>query len=749
MPDSKTLQNPIARRLILYIVLFSTVITILITAFQLYRDYLSDLELIERDFDQIENVHLDSLSSALWAANRRLLQTSLNGIGKIRDIQYVEVRDEQRVWAKSGAINGDNFIQRKYLMNYRHRNKNINIGSLIVNVSLDGVYQRIINKVWVILVTNGVKTSFVAFFIYFIFYQLVARHLIAISDFSKKHDPLSNNSRLSLNRTSKKIDEFDIVVQSINNMHGRLHLQISEIDNQKQYLAQTLDSIGDAVITTDISGNVVRLNPVAEALTGWSNEVALQQPLKTIFPIINASTREIIPNPVDKVLKTGEIVYLSNHTTLISKDGTEYQIADSAAPIRDSSGKILGMVLVFNDVSEQYRLREEIKSKQLLIQGLIDDLKSMVGVMQPDGRILFINNMPLELAAVKKDLIIGELLWKCCWFDSEPGISQKIKSMCKEAGEGTTVTYDVKFNALNHSLWMELGVYPVLDEKGKLVQMVFEGADISHRKEAEALQINYQLTLEKQVQERTAELEHKAQELVRATELKTEFLAKMSHELRTPMNSIIGFTKRVLKKSAEQLDERQLNNLQTVDRNAHHLLELINGLLDLSKIEAGKMEAHAETFSFTQLAVEVFELAHAMLEKKSIELSLNIPESDIQLYTDVTKLKQILINLVSNSIKFTHSGKITIAAHKKTLPDEEEQIVIQVSDTGIGIAQDALAFIFEAFRQANEKLSQKVGGTGLGLAIVSNYVELLRGSVIVTSEIDIGTTFEICIPVDL
>lgn len=267
---------------------------------------------------------------------------------------------------------------------------------------------------------------------------------------------------------------------------------------------------------------------------------------------------------------------------------------------------------------------------------------------------------------------------------------------------------------------------------------------------SEELQKNYQITLEHQVSERTAELEKKADELVRATQLKSEFLANMSHELRTPMNSIIGFTARVIKKSGDLLEQRQLENLHTVERNAHHLLGLINGLLDLSKIEAGKMEAYAERFSFNVLANDVVNLTQPMLKSKQVVFKTDLPSEDIELCTDNIKLKQVLINLVSNAIKFTDKGSITIAASiDKENADGEPQIIIQIIDTGAGMDKEALEYIFEAFRQVDGTLTRKAGGTGLGLAIVRSFIELLHGTVTVASEEGVGTTFEIIIPVNL
>jgi len=407
MPHSPSIKSPIGKRLMIYIVLFSSLITLVITAIQLYRDYNIDIEHIYSELEQIETVHLDSLTASLWASNKKLLQTSIEGILKIKDMQYIEIRDGKKVWAKAGEVKGKNIIQRNYPMQYHHRNKDVNIGTLTVGASLDGVYQRLLDKAWIILISNGIKTAFVALFIYFLFYRMVARHLSTISAFSERHDPLSDNTPLKLDRKNKKYDEFDVVVKSINDMQTRLHEQLLEINQQKQYLSQTLNSIGDAVVTTDEKGNVTRLNPVAEQLTGWTNDEACKQSLKTIFPIIDATTRAAIANPVDKVLATGETVYLSNHTTLIAKDGTEYQIADSAAPILNEKNNILGMVLVFNDVTEQYHIREALKRSEKKYNTLTT--VSPVGVFytDPNGSCLYVNEKWCEIAGMSACLPKG------------------------------------------------------------------------------------------------------------------------------------------------------------------------------------------------------------------------------------------------------------------------------------------------------------------------------------------------------
>lgn len=201
---------------------------------------------------------------------------------------------------------------------------------------------------------------------------------------------------------------FDNMVQRLVENEKELNQTLSDVQSSEQNLTITLNSIGDAVITTDAEGKVTRMNPVAETLTGWSLDDAQKKRLHTIFPIVDASTRKSIPNPVDKVLSTGETVYLSNHTTLIAKDGTEYQIADSAAPIRDTENNILGMVLVFNDVTEQYQLREAATKSKRDLQAILDNSPSIIYVKDHDGRFVFANTQFVNLLHKSREELIGK-----------------------------------------------------------------------------------------------------------------------------------------------------------------------------------------------------------------------------------------------------------------------------------------------------------------------------------------------------
>lgn len=267
----------------------------------------------------------------------------------------------------------------------------------------------------------------------------------------------------------------------INNLKNTQNI----LSQREQNLAITLNSIGDGVIVSDASGHVTLLNPIAEKLTGWSFNEAKGRPVRAIFNIIDSNTKELILNPVDKVLSTGETVYLSNHTTLIAKNGEKHHIADSAAPIRDHNNQIIGMVLVFNDVTEAYHLRKEIADSHKKLSQVMGDMHAMVATLTPEGAITFINNKPLSLAGMSHANVINQKLWKSFWFNYDKDVQQNVRSACQSAAEGQQIYYDLPMQTLDGLIWIEFGLHPVKNDKGEVELLVWEGRDITSRKLAE------------------------------------------------------------------------------------------------------------------------------------------------------------------------------------------------------------------------------------------------------------------------
>ncbi len=248
--------------------------------------------------------------------------------------------------------------------------------------------------------------------------------------------------------------------------------------------------------------------------------------------------------------------------------------------------------------------------------------------------------------------------------------------------------------------------------------------------------------LEEEVAERTDELNKANQQLQELDKLKSMFIASMSHELRTPLNSIIGFTGITLEGITGEINETQRDQLQRVYRAAKHLLSLINDVIDISKVEAGRTDVFPSQFTLQEIVDEAVGNIQPMAERKSLFLHLQIPEATVFLFTDRQRLLQCLINLMSNAVKFTENGGITITAS-----ETDDAVKITVSDTGIGIKDADLPRLFEAFERLESHMRIKAGGTGLGLYLTNKIcTTLLHGSVSVESVPDQGSSFTLQLP---
>ncbi|MBN1991564.1 MAG: GAF domain-containing protein [Anaerolineae bacterium] len=237
------------------------------------------------------------------------------------------------------------------------------------------------------------------------------------------------------------------------------------------------------------------------------------------------------------------------------------------------------------------------------------------------------------------------------------------------------------------------------------------------------------------------EQQETAERLKEIDKLKTQFLANMSHELRTPLNSIIGFSRVILKGIDGPLTDLQKADLTSIHNSGQHLLSLINNVLDVSKIEAGKMELNFEEVEVEPIIKGVMSTAKALVKDKPVELLQEVPDNLAPVWADPTRLRQIILNLVSNACKFTDEGEITLRAFT-----DNEKLTVTVSDTGIGIPQEKLETVFEEFTQVDASTTRKVGGTGLGLPISRHFVEMHKGHIWVESTLGYGSTFSFSIP---
>ena len=254
---------------------------------------------------------------------------------------------------------------------------------------------------------------------------------------------------------------------------------------------------------------------------------------------------------------------------------------------------------------------------------------------------------------------------------------------------------------------------------------------------------------EKEIQQVNEQLVQSEQRARAATQAKSHFLANMSHELRTPLNAIIGYSEMLQEEAQDSGQESFIPDLKKINRSGRHLLDLINDVLDLSKIEAGKMELYLETFDIPNLLEDVSTTVQLLVQKNSNTLEVRCPANLGAMRADMTKVRQSLFNLLSNASKFTKNGKITLEAAREISPTKGDWIVFRVSDTGIGMTPEQQDRVFEAFSQADSATARDFGGTGLGLTITKTFCRMMGGDVALTSEPGKGTTFTIRLPTEV
>jgi PAS domain S-box-containing protein len=514
----------------------------------------------------------------------------------------------------------------------------------------------------------------------------------------------------------------------------------SALAAQQEWFRVTLASIGDGIIASDAEGRVTFMNGVAETLTGWTNDSAKGQPLADVFHIVNETTRDGVDNPAGLVMRSGHIVGLANHTVLISRDGTERPIADSAAPIRDEAGHILGVVLVFRDFTEQRRAEEAIAEQREWFETTLESIGDAVIATDVRGRVVFMNPVAEHLTGWPMDAARGRPCTDIFNIVNE-GTRRTVENpVTRVLREGVVV------GLANHTLLIaadsterpidDSGA-PIRDREGRIVGVVLVFRDVSDRRRAD-------LERERATSERerllAAERAARA-EAERANRLKDDFVAMVSHELRTPLNAILGWTELMLKKR----EDRALTarGLEIVARNTRLQSQLISDLLDISRIVSGKLRLDIQAVHLSSLAEAAIETVEHAAVTKGIAIERQLDTSIGPIAGDPARLQQIVWNLLSNALKFTpQGGHIRVAVRRA---DALADIVVE--DNGAGIRSDFLPHVFDRFQQADASRARRVGGLGLGLSIVKNLVQLHGGTVHAESEGEgRGATFTVTLP---
>ena len=504
--------------------------------------------------------------------------------------------------------------------------------------------------------------------------------------------------------TNKKLQQTNIT------------LQISE-----EKFSVTLNSIGDGVIATDDRGRVTLLNPLAEKLTGWKQADAAGHPVADIFHIIHKESREPAFIPVMDTLKKGTIHGLANHTVLIARDGSECDIADSCAPIRDRDGQIIGVVLVFSDVTDEYAVQQALRDQQFYTRSLIESNIDALMTTDPSGIITDVNQQMIALTGCARGALIGTP-FKNYFTDparAEAGIKQVLSEKKVTDYELTTRARNGKETEVSYN------AATFYNAEGKLQGVFAAARDITERKR-----------LDQVLHDKNTELENAKLLAEKANLAKSIFLSQMSHELRTPLNAILGFAQ-LLEISSPPPSEIQMQRLHQIVKAGWYLLELINEILDLAVIESGKLSLSQEAVSLS----EVMRECQSMIEPEAVKHAIHVNfipfDESWFAHADRTRVKQVLINLLSNAIKYNRELGTVVVECSVSSPD---RIQISIKDSGEGLPPEKLLQLFQPFNRLGQENGAEEG-TGIGLVVTKQLIELMGGTISVKSTVGVGSEF--------
>jgi PAS domain S-box-containing protein len=528
-----------------------------------------------------------------------------------------------------------------------------------------------------------------------------------------------------------------------------------------------VESSQEAILTKSLDGVITTWNQGAVHLYGYTVAEAVGQSLTLIVPPeLRQEARDFL-----RRIQQGE--YLQQYETeRVRKDGRRIDVSLTVSAVRDSQGALTGASVIARDITEQKDAeRELVHAEQELEQYfmLTPDLLCVAGF---DGYFKRLN------AAWTGTLgwSIGRLLETPFASFIHPADIQATANLLPHLQAGGVVSaFENRYRAHDGSYhWLRWNARPLPD--GRL--MIATARDVTAEKAASEKLLRGRDELEQRVRDRTAELQNANQVLVKreelsrrllserrnleaqlrsqnvaleeqnrrvieASRLKSEFLANMSHELRSPLNGIIGFTELLSDQKLGPIPEKPREYLGRIHRSASHLLQLINGLLDLSKVEAGRMEFVPERVSVSGVIQEISGSLAALAAQKQIALEMKIDYQVDYVFTDAASLKRILYNLLSNAIKFTGTGGKVITRLKS---EQIAEFQLEVSDTGEGIAEQDLSRLFVEFQQLDATRAKRHQGTGLGLALTKRIVEAQGGRVGVESVLGQGSTFYVVLP---
>ncbi|MEH6656778.1 PAS domain-containing hybrid sensor histidine kinase/response regulator [Leeuwenhoekiella marinoflava] len=524
----------------------------------------------------------------------------------------------------------------------------------------------------------------------------------------------------------------DIVITQIEDITDRKNLERKALENAKRF-KRVFEYSPNGMALVDLHGRWRSVNHNLAQMIGYTREELLKKSLNEItHPDDRNNDNQLFSKVISRELATYQIEkrYLHKSGSIVHCFLTVSGLLDEHGHVRSLIGQVVDMT---DELNAKQALRDSLNDMRVIL-----DSTTQVIIVETDLNhvIRKFNKGAENLLGYTAKEMIGKQ--KPGIFHKKEEVQNYALELEKQYGEQVDkhdiFTFKINRGELEASDW----TYVRKDGSTFPVQLVVTAIKDANGNTKGYLGVSADISTLKAMEHSLLKAKHKAEA---ANKSKSEFLANMSHEIRTPLNGVIGFSDLLLK---TKLDANQQKYMETVYASAVSLLDLINDILDFSKIEAGKLELSEERVNISEICGRSVEMIKQQAHQKELEVLLNIPNGlDANIMADGLRLRQILINLLSNAFKFTHKGEIEVKVEAKGLIDDNQKkrYTFSIRDTGIGIAPQNLKKIFRAFDQADASTTRKYGGTGLGLTISNRLLELMGSKLEVTSELGKGTTF--------
>ena len=512
---------------------------------------------------------------------------------------------------------------------------------------------------------------------------------------------------------------------------------LKEQNRLANYNRLLVESTGEGIYGVDLNGNCTFLNAAGERILGLKAAEVIGRQMHDL-------THHTHPDgtpypgeqcPIYRAARSGQGCRIDDEV-FWRPDGTSVPVEYSAFPIKNDAGDVDGVVITFSDITRRKKDEDLIRESAERFRTLADNIPQLAWMADGKGSIFWYNQRWFDYTGSTLEEMRGSGWQKLHHPDHVAGVVERF-NMSVEAGEPWEDTFPLRGKDGNYR-WFLTRAIPIRNDNGKLTRWFGTNTDVTEQRQVEEALRESEDHLLKAKQD--ADMAREQAEA--ANTAKSQFLANMSHELRTPLNAVIMYSE-LLQEEAEDKGVREfIPDLDKIRAGGKHLLALVNGVLDLSKIEAGKMELFLETFDVEPMVRDVAATVQPLIQKNENQLELNFAPDLGAMYADVTKVRQVLFNLLSNSSKFTEHGTIRLEAHSE---DEAgvPMTIFRVTDTGIGMTQEQLDKLFQPFTQADASTTRKYGGTGLGLAISRRFCQMMGGDITATSEPGKGSTFTV------